>query len=360
MPRDRSDRILKPVRIHATTRTGVALRCLAAVVAIIVATVNSAATQERAFGLVGPAHDVNAIVGPGECAECHKKTAQIWKLTLHHGIIKTTHRSKEGKAIAKRMGIKRIKDPEGLCAACHYTVQLKRKKRAKVVAGVSCESCHGASRSWIKAHSEYSGKKKETESAEEMRARWVRSEAAGMIRPRNLYDMAKNCYSCHGTAHEELVNVSGHPTGDQFELLSWTMGEVRHNVWYTPQNNEALPPRKRMLYLAGAALSLETALKALSEARKSDSRYAREMRARAVAAKSKLNEAAGLLTSVPALQAMIAAARPKATAIDELKASGEAVAKQARRLLGREGNSIEALDTLLPRPEDYVGKATNP
>ena len=319
----------------------------------------SAAAGESVSGLLGPAHDIEAIEGPGVCAECHEKTAQIWELTLHHTLMKQTHRSKEGRAIAARMGIKRIKDPENLCVSCHYTIKTG-KKRPKAIAGVSCESCHGAARDWNKVHSEYSGKEKETESPEEAEARWAKSEAAGMIRPRNLYALAGNCYSCHATAHEKLIDVGEHPTGKKFELLSWAMGEVRHNVWYTEQNDEASPGRKRMLYLAGLALSLETSLRALARVEEPDGKYAGDMRARADSAKERLEMSAGRLAGVQELRAMIDAARPEATSAEELVASAAQVGEQARLLLRRDGSGMEAMDDLLPGPDAYVGDVANP
>lgn len=315
--------------------------------------------QDAASAMLGRGIDVDAVMGPAECAECHEKTARIWEQTLHHALFRQTHRSKEGTSFAKKLRVKRIKGAKELCAFCHYTVRMG-KKRPKAVAGVSCESCHGASRDWIKVHSEFSGKEKETESVAEAKARWVKSEAAGMIRPRNLYALAKSCYSCHATAHEDLVDVGGHPQGSEFELLSWTMGEVRHNVWYTESNDEATPERRRMLYLAGLSLTLETALKALSAVRAPEGEYATEMRARAIGARDKLAQASRALAHVSELKAMVDAAEPLATGAAELESSAAVVATQARSLLARDGSGMDAIDAMLPGPGDYVGTVAGP
>lgn len=314
---------------------------------------------ENSFRLRGPAHNIDANMGPKACAECHKTTARIWELTLHHRLIKKSHRTKEARAFAKNMGVKRIKDPEGLCVSCHYTVQ-KTKKRPKVVAGVSCESCHNASRDWIKVHSEFSGKKKETESPEEAQARWAQSEAAGMIRPRNLFALASNCFSCHSTAQEELVNVGGHPTGGDFELLSWTMGEVRHNVWYTETNDEAPPDRKRMMYLAGQSLTLATSLEALAAVQDPGGKYATYMRTRADGAAVNLKKAAESLPDVPELAAMLGTVPAGDAGPDALKAAAAAIAEHARQLLQRDGSGMGAIDGMLPGPGDYVGQVAGP
>ena len=358
-----AERVDKCTPVFGSASVGV--RCLTLVAAtLLVAAVLfgfgvPAAAEQENFRLLGPVYDVDAIMGPKACAECHKTTAQVWELSLHHTLIKKSHRTKEGRAFAKKLGVKRIKDPEGLCASCHYTVQ-KAKKRPKVIAGISCETCHGAARDWIKVHSEFSGKKEEQESPEEEEARWAKSEEAGMIRPRNLYALASNCFSCHSTANERLINVGGHPTGGDFELLSWTMGEVRHNVWYTKPNDEAPPERRRMMYLAGLSLTLATSLAALAEVEEPGGKYATYMQARADGAAAKLAKAAGLLGDVPELKAMVDAAPPQGAAPDALKAAAAAVGEHASRLLERDGSGMEAVDEMLPGPDAYVGQVANP
>ena len=79
--------------------------------------------------------------------------------------------------------------------SCHF-LQAEADGTVKPVAGVSCESCHGAARDWIKVHNDYGGKgvKKEQETAEHRRERLEKSRAAGMIRPAEIYRLAANCY----------------------------------------------------------------------------------------------------------------------------------------------------------------------
>ena len=83
-----------------------------------------------------------------------------------------------------------------------------------------------------------------------------------MIRPSSLYRLAKNCYSCHVVPQEDLVNKGGHPAGSAFELVSWSQGEVRHNTWHSKgkENVPASAARKRMLYLVGLGVELETGI----------------------------------------------------------------------------------------------------
>lgn len=329
---------------------------LVAALPLLVAAPAAAAAATDA--VLGPGLDPARVEGPAACAECHEVTAEIWQRTRHHAVFRETHRSVEGTSFAKRLRIRRVKDAEGLCASCHYTVELG-SSRARATAGVSCESCHGAARDWIREHSEFSGKEKETETAAEAAERWARSEAAGMIRPANLHAMAQNCHSCHAIAHEELVNVGGHPTGGEFELLAWSMGEVRHNVWYSESNDEATPERRRMLYLAGLALSLESSLTALAAVQAPDAEYAADMRARVAAARDRLAAAAEAVGDAPEMAAMVESADPSA-APEELLAAAANVATAARRLLDRDGTEFAAISFLLPSSDAYVGTAAEP
>ena len=89
-----------------------------------------------------------------------------------------------------------------------------------------------------------------------------------MIRTRSIYQLAKNCYGCHVVPQEDLVNKGGHRAGSAFELVSWSQGEVLHNTWYSKgkDNVPASAERKRMLYLVGLGVELETALRAVGKA----------------------------------------------------------------------------------------------
>lgn len=300
--------------------------------------------------------DPSAIAGADECAECHKETHRIWRLTRHHIQFDETHRSEKGREIASKLGIRRIKGADGLCASCHFTMK-EQKRGVRAVAGVSCESCHGAARDWIKTHSEFSGKKEETETPEEEKLRWEMSEAAGMIRPYNLYALAGNCLSCHVTPEEDLVEA-GHPPGSDFDLLAWSQGEVRHNVWYTEENGEAPPARRRMLYLVGLAVGYEAALRALGEVRNPQGEYAARMLERAAEARKGLLAAAEA-ASVPELRQMAQAADPASADAAALGAGADAVSALAREFARRDGSGLEAVDPLLPAAGAYVGEVAH-
>ena len=204
--------------------------------------------------------DLSKVLGPNKCAECHKETIALWKNTHHSKTFTELPRSKKGSEISKKMGLKRIK-AGSLCLDCHFTTTMECGER-NAIAGISCESCHGPSQGYLKRHSEFSGKKKETESEAEKTKRWADSEAAGMIRPHDMYRLAKNCYNCHTVPQEKLVNEGGHPAGSAFQLVSWSQGEVRHNVWYTDgkSNPEASPKRKRAAQAEEAAVHAHAVL----------------------------------------------------------------------------------------------------
>jgi len=210
--------------------------------------------------------DPAKVAGPDACGECHKSSVEAWKKTQHAITFKALPRKKDAKAIAKKMGIRRMK-AESACLSCHFTSAVANGK-TKPIAGVTCESCHGAGKDWIKTHSDYGGKgvKKETETPDHKKKRYADSEAAGMIRPLRLYNVAANCYGCHTVPKEKLVNVGGHPAGSDFELVAWSQGVIRHNLWYTKTNDEASDARKRLMYVVGQAVELETSLFAVGKA----------------------------------------------------------------------------------------------
>lgn len=303
--------------------------------------------------------DPKKVTGPNACAECHKEETEVWRATHHFTTFRNMPRDKEASRIAKKMGIKRIK-AKSLCLNCHFTTQ-KTGKRKKTIAGISCESCHGSGKDWEKLHSEFSGKKKETESKAEAAKRWAKSEELGMIRPSATYALAKNCYGCHVVPEEKLVNVGGHPAGSAFELVSWSQGEVRHNLWYSKgkSNTKASPGRRRMLYIIGVAVELETALRAVGVATERKT-YALKMAQRAAAARKKMDAVAATLPRVPELAKIKTLSRSAGLKLNNNKALSEAadrIAEQALALVAKyDGKAFAAVDKLIPSPEKYKGK----
>ena len=304
--------------------------------------------------------DPKKIEGPDECAECHRDEATVWRGTHHFSTFRDMPRSKDARKIARKMKIKRIKS-ESLCLNCHFTTQAKSKK-TEVIAGISCELCHSAGKDWIKVHAEFSGKKeKELESKAEAAARWKQSEALGLIRPQALYKLAKNCYGCHVVPQEKLVNVGDHPAGSKFELVSWSQGEVRHNVWYNKgeSNEKASPGRRRMMFLVGAIVEFETAIRAVGKATEK-AKYAVRMAKRASKARKKLFAIVKRLPKVKELKTIAALSKKAKFRLNNDKALtkiADRIAVEAVALVtAYDGTRFASIDDLIPKPDKYKGK----
>lgn len=303
-------------------------------------------------GLRGPAK----IVGPRVCAQCHKREAAKWKLSTHYSSFRDLTRKRRTKIIARKMGIKRVKS-QGLCLFCHFTNQLKKQK-LQPISGVSCESCHAPGKDWLKVHSEFSGKTKRTESKAHAKVRWAKSEHLGMIRPKALYYMAKNCMNCHLVPNEKLVNVGGHIAGSKFNLVSWSQGEVRHNTWYSRKNNPAPAKKKRMMYVVGLAVELETALRAVGRATEKNT-YAVSMARRVSVTRKKLKKIVGALPQVKELVDLIEASGSVRLSLNNnaaLSAAANKVASATLKFVNNyDGRSFRAIDRWLPNPRKYRG-----
>jgi hypothetical protein len=304
------------------------------------------------------ATDPAKIVGPNACAECHKQEAEAWKGTHHFKTFREMPRNAKANEIAEKMGVRRIKS-ESLCLGCHFTVQQKNDKE-EPLSGISCESCHGAGKDWIKVHSGFSGKKEQTESKAEEEARWKLADSKGMIRTGSLYLLAKNCSGCQVVPQEDLVNKGGHTAGSAFELVSWSQGEVRHSTWHSKgkANVAASAPRKRMLYLVGLGVELETGLRAVSRAT-ARRIYAFEMAKRVDRARKQLAAAAKAAPNVPEIAKMVEysyAAGLKLNNERFLTPAADGVSKLLVSITEKyDGSTMAGLDSLIPTPDKFKG-----
>src|SRR4029078_6473544 len=102
-----------------------------------------------------PARDPAKIVGFDQCAKCHQAEVKQWRHTPHFATYETLHRLPRAKEIADKLGLQSIKRSD-VCTQCHYTQKIEDGRR-RVVAGVSCESCHGGAADWIALHNDYGG-----------------------------------------------------------------------------------------------------------------------------------------------------------------------------------------------------------
>ncbi len=307
-------------------------------------------------------NDPEKIKGPEACGECHKQTVRAWKETHHSSTFKDMPRSEEAREIADKMGIKRIKS-ESDCLTCHFTMAIKETMPSPI-SGISCESCHGAGADWMDIHSDFGGKDvtAENETPEHKIKRLADSDAFGMIRPGNLYELAANCYSCHTVPNEKLVNVGGHAAGSKFELVRWTQGELRHNVWYTDDNTEAPLERRRTMYIIGKMLDYEYALRGVAKATE-NAEYAKAMAMRAQRALAFLKKIDETVDNEQ-LSAII-----EASASAQLKLNNEAALLATAGVVGKhartfgdanDGSNLGGVDGLLPTPDKYKGSVFIP
>ena len=300
--------------------------------------------------------DPALVKGPDACGECHDKSVDSWKESHHAKTFKDLPRSKEGREIAKKMGLKRIKSG-GDCLTCHFTSALEEGE-PKPIAGITCESCHGAGADWIDVHSEFGGKDvtAENEDPAHKEERYAKSVAAGMIRPNDLYAVAENCYTCHTVPNEELVNTGGHAAGSAFELVAWSQGEVRHNLWYSEGNNEAPIERRRMMFVVGKLLDLEYAYRGLAEAT-AKAPYAIKMAKRAKAATGSLKKVAAAVDSaeINAVVELASKIKLKLNNKDGYTKAAAAVSEQAKKVAAMDGSAFTGVDALLPAAADYKG-----
>lgn len=301
--------------------------------------------------------DPEKVKGPDACGECHKDTMALWKETTHAATFSDLPRSDEAREIANKMGIKRIKSDSD-CLGCHFTSAVVEGK-TKPIAGITCESCHGAGQDWIDVHSDFGGKdvKAENEDPAHKKERYAKSEAAGMLRPGHLYDLAQNCYGCHTVPNEKLVNVGGHTAGSKFELVRWSQGEVRHNVWYSKENNESSLERRRMMFIVGQMLDLEHALRGLAKATEK-ANYAKAMAKRANSARKRIQKIAETVQAKELAEISQVAGTVKLKLNNEqaLVAAADKIAASAKAFAGNyNGEQFAAIDTYLPSADKYKG-----
>ena len=303
------------------------------------------------------------------CSQCHKSEFKVWKNTAHAKGFNDLHKKEAAQRIAKKMGFDLVKR-ESLCLKCHYTPNLKSEK-VIAVAGVTCESCHGAAKNWEPLHSDFGipgsavfGEKKAQENAEHRRQRLAATARAGMLRPGSIYDVVANCFECHTVPHEKLVNVGGHSTGTQNFHLPDRIDKIRHNflqsfLFSDGKENAKVPPsRKRLLYITGRVLDLEFNLRGAAKATQ-EGDYFENMVNRITDA---IDELQAILERVKVAEINEMIKIYKTTTLSpnnevELLGAAEKVQKHAKNLLKKHnGAAFSAIDSLMAGLEDAVAK----
>src|SRR4051812_7668270 len=316
------------------------------------------------FSAGPPLRDPAKIIGSDQCAKCHQPEVQQWMKTPHFATYESLHRLPRAKEIADRLGLQSIKRND-VCTQCHYTKQID-DGRERVVAGVSCESCHGGARDWVALHNDYGGAgvTKASESAEHRAKRVADSARKGMNNPHNIYLIARQCYDCHTVPNEKLVNVGGHLAGSQdFELVSWSQGMVRHNfVRGGGTTNATLSSDElRVMYVVGVLTDLEYSLRATAAATEK-SKFGVTSAKRAARMKIKLIEIQKLAND-PLLNSALEAVETVELRLGNnaaIAASANSVGKAANEFAQKaDGKQLVTIDTLVPRADQYKNQTNH-
>lgn len=351
--------------IYRFLRASAPLReILVCLIGLVLAGVGVRAARGEEDSVGPPRRDAAKIVGSDQCAKCHQPEVQQWMRTPHYATFESMHRKPRAKEIADRMGLQSIKRSD-LCTQCHYTMQ-NQAGRERVVAGVSCESCHGSAAGWLTSHSDYGGEgiTKVTESAEHRTKRVKESIAYGMNNPHNIYLIARQCYDCHTVPNEKLVNVGGHLDGSQdFELVAWSQGMVRHNFVRTggATNGTLSQEDLRVMFVVGVMTDLEYSLRAVAAAT-DKATFGVTSAQRAARMKKRLHEIqklSGEPLLKPALDA-VATLELRLGNQPAIVAAADAVGKAAYEFADQaDGKRLAALDPILPQASQYKNEPTN-
>lgn len=315
------------------------------------------------------------VVGPAACIECHKSEHAQWMKTVHY----TNHKRLSGDNAAKYAKALDIAAGDvaktSLCINCHATPQDKAGTPTAIAGiGVSCESCHGGAggdKGWLKPHGLYGpkGTTRDKETAAHRKQRLKICREAGKVGPRELYGVAKKCFSCHVVGNEKLVKA-GHKAGSvAFEFASWSNGEVRHNfqinkmknapvssLWLHPLDKtkkHAAANRRRKMYVLGLLVDLEVSLR--NRANATGAAYAGQMAARIGPMKQKftmLNGVAGTGETkaaeklIPPFGELFVVKPGQKKAFN---AAADKIAKSAADFMSNhDGSKLEAVDKLIP------------
>ena len=151
------------------------------------------------------------FVGPGKCTDCHDhKDEKEWsekrdgdgKGKQHLNALNQLSDAK-ADVYAKAIGVADVYDPKSTCVACHATVV-----RGSADFGISCESCHGAGKDYLKPHQE--------------KGAYQASLALGLKDTLKKPEAwVKECVSCHvlgDNPGDAALIKAGHSSGADFDL----------------------------------------------------------------------------------------------------------------------------------------------
>ncbi|MFN5708623.1 MAG: cytochrome c family protein [Planctomycetota bacterium] len=303
--------------------------------------------------------DPSKVISAEACARCHGNEVSRWTQTPHAQTFDQLVRNPKAKEITDRLGLASIKRND-ICTQCHFTMQDDGSGKLRAVAGISCESCHGAARDWVSVHNNYGGPTvlKGQETAAHRVSRLAQSTELGMRNTQNIYLIARSCYECHTIPHERLVNVGGHPaTSTEFELVAWSQGTVRHNFLRTAGRENAVssPDKLRLLFVVGLIADLEFSTRATAVATEK-SAYGVAVAQRAARAAERLYAAQQKLNDPLLQQALetFAVVELKTNNANQLNAAADRLAQLGQEFAAsRDGTALGAIDSDLPPASTY-------
>lgn len=293
------------------------------------------------------------------CAKCHGNEVSVWKSTPHFKTYEELSRRPRSKEICRNMGLGSSVKRNDICTQCHFTMQ-DQGSRVKAIAGVSCESCHGASEEWVNVHNDYGGPTatKASETSQHKQERLQTATELGMRNTQNLYLIASSCLNCHTVPNEKLVNVGGHFAGtDDFELVAYSQGSVRHNFLRTENttNAESTGERLRLMYVVGLIVDLEYSTRATAQATEK-SNYGLKVANRAAQKAVKLYEVQQEINN-PTVQAILetfAAANLRINNQQQLEEIADKIGELGQQFASSEdGSNLASVDPFLPDPSTY-------
>lgn len=335
---------------------------------------SAAASASPPIAVAAPA-DPRKVLGNDSCVKCHAPEQAVWLKTPHARTFDELHRRPEARQIAAKLGLDSIKHSDR-CIGCHYTTQVdptaglaagsagrtsgRPSADVHAIAGVSCESCHGAAQDWLDVHHDYGGPDvtRLTETPQHRQQRIARSIERGMRNPSNVYLVAQSCYRCHTTADEELVNVGGHSAGSlTFDFVAWSQGTVHHNFIASDgqTNQPSSPERLRVMFVAGVLAEVESTLRAVAIATTRDT-YGLTAAKRASRSIARLKSLADKIPD-PRLQRAV-----KISEIVSLKLNNEAQLTKAADMIAQIGidladqppsSGMEQLDPFIPSRDQW-------
>jgi hypothetical protein len=187
--------------------------------------------------------DRSRFMGARTCIDCHRSEYVSWLKTAHYSNRVNRFEDTESSIDTK---YRELTGNVDLCYNCHTLPAKDRFGRVFVESGTSCESCHGAAGSengWLNRHAVYGPNvtRLDQETPEHFADRIAFCEDAGMVRPGRQYSIAKNCLGCH-IAGDAMLFEAGHKVSfDNFSLIPYMLGEVRHNFHMNQRHNAKSP-----------------------------------------------------------------------------------------------------------------------